>query len=366
HTLIQKVAETQIQKDKKSDIQISESFTIKAGGLEGNAQRTLTTNSTITNRIDRMITLIQKDEDGDGFLDTEITFEEVYYTTDTIVYSEEVTDISFKVSSIKTESGTLTEYRNSTYHIFDMSTSYMFRDFENDLPVSIRYYDDVFPNQLSEIYNMDNNLQTVTNENDDEDPTNDIIAQAPALENILGFTHPEDGVSAIYDRIIEINRDTPYTANNILTVEKEITIPGTYNDDSGIADYMGDKQITMEVIEVIPPDGAYYDNMEGYVPKKYVGFSYYYFDEDGDGQASVIFIVDISGNVRGIGIDYDGNAYFEPDKLLFVEKHSISRMPSIAKYEMKTLLKFADHKYVNYDKDKSDEFTLEITFRDSL
>ena len=68
---------------------------------------------------------------------------------------------------------------------------------------------------------------------------------------------------------------------NILTTEKVISIPGTYNQGSGMNDYLTENQIKAEVIEVIPEEGVYYDNYEGYSPNNIHGYTYLYYDESG-------------------------------------------------------------------------------------
>ena len=113
-----------------------------------------------------------------------------------------------------------------------------------------------------------------------------------------------------------------------LSAEKIISIPGTYNEGSGIADYMSEQNIKVDVIEVIQNRGVYYDNTEGYTQDKYIGYSYYYFYENNDGIFNIIFTVDPAyGEVKAIGFDYDLNGIFEPNKYQVVEKHIISSEP---------------------------------------
>ena len=132
---------------------------------------------------------------------------------------------------------------------------------------------------------------------------------------------------------------------------------------------MTEQQVTLRVIEVIPDQGVYYDNKEGYNPKKYQGegYAYYYFDEDGDGQATTIYLVDASGEVKGIGFDYDGNAYFEPFKTIPTEEHIIKSVPTISEGTIDILLEFVGNEYIDYQtEDAHDGLFMQPTFRDSL
>jgi len=388
HTLVQEVKETQVQKDKKSDVTISEKFSVYGdwnlfllGYEKASVQRIITTNSTIETTIDRMTTLIQKDLDYDGNIDKEVSYEEVYTITNTIVYTEEVNNLKWYEAGdpfkINPYYATLTEYRNSTYTSFDMSISYVFRDFDSNKLISTRYYDDVFPNELSEVYNLDKNLHTIINDMGDTDPSNDIISQVPAIDQLLDLRHPRDGVSAIFDRKITVNNSyspfsedvkTEIVAENFLTTQKEISIPGSYNEGSGIANYMTDEHITLDVIEVIPTEGVYYDNSEGYNPEKLkgLGYSYYFFDEDNDGKATMIFVVDSKGEVKAVGFDYDGNAIFNPRETLLTERHIISK--NIVQAGISQMLKhFIKNDLITFGDGDTYEGVFSVpTFRDPL
>ena len=156
------------------------------------------------------------------------------------IYTEEVSHLHF-TPTIHNRGATehdayLTEYRNSTTYYFDTIISYTFRDFENDEVISTRYYDDTFPNEITEMYNLDNYLVPVYNDQNDEAPSNNIVVQAPALENLLTLSHERDGIPAIYDRKIIIE-DGTLLVENILATEKVLSIPGAYNDVTGIDDY---------------------------------------------------------------------------------------------------------------------------------
>jgi len=250
----------------------------------------------------------------------------------------------------------------------DSSESYVFRDFEYGEVVSTRYYDDVFPNELSEMYNLDNNLHPVVNDQGDDDPSNDITTQTTDLERLLSLSHPDDGVPAIFERRITINGSVE--VDNILATQKVITIPGSYNKGSGIADYTEEHQINASVIEVIPELGVCYDNTEGYNPNLIEDYKYLYYDDDGDGVYNIIFVTDSEGYTGAIGLDYDGNSYFEPFKLQIVEMHIIESTTSAtgkSKELERVLLAYGSDEWVNFrDYDNFDGMIVEPTFRDSL
>ena len=183
HTLYQKATATEIHTDKRNNVRKTEEYIVTTDcTLPTIADRTIITNSTITNRIDRIMTLIQKDVDQDGYIDNEVSFEQIFYSTQSVIYSTEITHFKF-ITSDGIKDGYLTEYRNATYVMFDSSISFAFRDFEYNELISTRYYDDVFPNELSEMYNLDNNLVSAFNDNDDYDSSNDITAKVPDLDH---------------------------------------------------------------------------------------------------------------------------------------------------------------------------------------
>ncbi|MBA7653081.1 hypothetical protein ES703_60923 [subsurface metagenome] len=143
----------------------------------------------------------------------------VFTTTEVNTLTSETTHLYFKptVNNLfgKSHHGYLHEVRNSSYTIDDASVSFMFTDFEGYEAVSTRIYSDYFPNELSEIYNIDNNLITAINDFDDGDPANDIIAQVPSMEDLLTLTHPTDGVPAIFEQKTTFENGE-FTQENIL------------------------------------------------------------------------------------------------------------------------------------------------------
>ncbi|MFX1366679.1 MAG: hypothetical protein ACFFCE_06370 [Promethearchaeota archaeon] len=368
HTLVQEVFSTEVNVNKNGEIRETEQYEVANNGVW--ATRTIITNTTTTTRVSKLSTLIQKDIDQDGYIDSELTSEQIFTSTYAIVCTTEITYLTFFKSddvNHKYAVANFTEYRNSSYIITDDSISYTFRDFEYGEVVSTRYYDDVFPNELSEIYNLDNNLIPVVDTQGDSDPSNDIEIQAPLLENLLSLSHPDDNVPAIYDRKITVN--SPVEVSNILATEKVITVPGSYNEGSGIADYTEEQQITVDAIEVIPEMGVAYDNTEGYNKDTIEDYKYLYYDDDGDGLYNVIFITDSEGYTVGIGLDYDGNAYFEPHKSMPVEKHIIKSEAATAEIpdSFATSLNIAEGRLINYkDYNNFDGLFVEPTFRDSL
>ncbi|KKN21906.1 hypothetical protein LCGC14_0920620 [marine sediment metagenome] len=377
HTLFQRATSVEISTEKLNDIQVSEKYQVNWKDIARpnyiTVQRTITSNTTTTTRREVTNTLIQKDTDFDGFVDSEVGHEIITTSIVAEIYTEEVSHLHF-TPTVNNPYGSehdawLTEYRNSTIYYFDTVISYTFRDFENDNAISTRYYDDIFPNHITEMYNLDNYLVPVYNNQNDEDPSNNIVVQAPALEYLLTLSHERDGVPAIYDRKI-IVEDGTIEAENILATEKVFFIPGAFNKVTGIADYNLEQEIKANVIEVIPSQGAYYDNVPQFSPDTIYGYSYYYYDETGDGRHSTIFIGKTGGTeVKAIGFDYDGDSIFNPFKKNLVERHII-RNESTSTVSQ-SMADYIENKYgklidLNPIKNSGEGFFLEPTFRDSL
>jgi len=78
-----------------------------------------------------MNVLVQKDIDGDGNVDKEVSFEEIFSTTSVITFTTEVTQFRFHPRDDEdaiASYGNSTEYRNSTYTLFKPRFSIIFRD----------------------------------------------------------------------------------------------------------------------------------------------------------------------------------------------------------------------------------------------
>ncbi len=368
--LVQSSLTSEVYKDKQGDISVSEGYQLNWKDIWRNyyifAQRYITTNSTTTTQVDSYKTLIQKDTDSDGAVDKEVSFELVCYMTEVITIISETTHLHFRPTVNnplgEEHDGYITEIRNVTSAYSDTSASFMIREFDSEQIISTRYYEDVFPNEISEVYDIENNLQTVTNDMGDDDPSNDIITEAPALDNLLSLAYAEDNILAIFDYRLTFE-DGKFISENILAFNKTISVPGMYNAVNGL----NTEDITLPVIEVIPQDGVYYDINTRYGPQKVDG-KYYYYDEDGDGIYSTIFITDSQDNVIGIGMDNDYNAFFTPNRRILVEKHIVSTdFSGWEKDGNYVAQNYVDNKLIYVgDENHNDGMFLEPAFSDSL
>ncbi|MHA2030683.1 MAG: hypothetical protein ACW99Q_14960, partial [Candidatus Kariarchaeaceae archaeon] len=192
---------------------------------------------------------------------------------------------------------------------------------------SIRFYKDVFPNELSEVYNLEENTQLATNDQNDTDPTNDIIVASPDLEQLLSLNHARDGISAIYDQQA-VYENGEVQQFNILAKEKSILVPGGFNAVTNFNSETNQENITLSVIESKPKDGVLYDLNTRFGPRELEGGTNYYYDLENNGEYSAIFVADPDDNVINIGFDYDSDNILNPGKLQRVEKHILYYEPS--------------------------------------
>ncbi|KKM99669.1 hypothetical protein LCGC14_1145590, partial [marine sediment metagenome] len=252
--------------------------------------------------------------------------------------------------------GSIIEYRNSTIFNSDRSHSFIFNDYEGEDVKSTRIYEDVFPNELSEKYNLDNYQKTIYNDNNDEDPSNDLVLQAPALESLLNFTHTTDAVPAIFDRRILIN--CPAVIDNILETPVSISIPDSKTD-------LDRSTATLDVIEVIPDNGKVIidsNPRKGPSEVSVSGGRYLHYSSAQDGNYDQVFVIDENGDVLAIAIDYDYNFLVEPNKKMLTEKHILAT--NIVEGDVGYLM--SDSRVYLKDNKKHDGIFLDPTFTDSL
>ncbi|NVM55121.1 MAG: hypothetical protein HWN66_15555, partial [Candidatus Helarchaeota archaeon] len=336
HTLEQEVSSTNVETEKDQDVKISEGYQLDWKDFFRYhyifAKRAIYTQTTTKRRTDTYSRLIQRDFDSDGVVDDEVMLSVTYLSVNVITFTIERTIFDLEGTiwnkGCDGHHGTFIEFKNASTYYYDFSVSFTFRDFiSNEEVNSTRYYDDIFPNELSEVNNLENYLAPATNDLDDEDPSNDLTVQAPVLESLLSLSHQRDGIPAVFDRKIT-NVDGDVEVENILTASKVLSIPGQINSETGIAGEITSNSITSEVIEVKPANGVYYNNKMKYGPTRLLGGSYYYFDGNGDGLFETIFISDSNGEIIGFGFDNDQDCYFIPGSVHLVEKHAIANVTS--------------------------------------
>jgi len=367
HTLIQEAESVKVYKDKTINTQISEQYQINWQNIWRQyyiyAQKISTTHTTSFNTVYSRGKLIQKDLNGDGSPDKEVLFRMTTSITELVTVTNETTHLHFKPTIHnpfgREHDGYLSELRNSTTILGKSSISFMFKDFQNEEVNSTRYYLDVFPNELSEQANLDNYLVSASTALNNQDSEDAINKEIPLLEGLISLSHERDGIPAVFDQISVYENGT-FTTENILAVNRSISIPGIYNQITGL-DSSDEK--TVSVIEVIPSEGVYYDINTRFGPEKIPG-KYYYLDENNDGQFSTILVSDSNDNIIGIGFDNDQNSIFEPNKRALVEKH-IVRSSSQGWFEF-GLQSYTNQELIYFqDKDSHDGYFLEPTFTDS-
>ncbi len=365
HTTLIKVESTNVETQKNGETRKSKVYTtgsrwrkIKDGRMQDSdspvlAQRIIMTNTTTISQTTKTTVVVQKDLDLDGIIDKDVTFEATNVFSSSTMFTTETTNF-FEI--VPTIIGTIVEYRNSTIVASDKSHTFIFRDYEDGEVNSTRIYDDVFPNELSEKYNLNNYLETVYNDGNDEDPSNDLVLQAPAMGSLLSFKHTTDDVPAIFDRRITIN--SPAVIDNILDTSVTISIPDSRTG-------LDKTTATLDVIEVIPEDGkVIIDGNPRTSPNKVQidGGRYLHYSSAQNGVYDQVFVLDEDNNVLAVSMDYDYNFRVEPNKKVFTEKHIMST--EVVEGDVEYLM--ADSRVYLRDFDRYDGFSLDPTFADSF
>jgi len=195
---------------------------------------------------------------------------------------------------------------------------YQLKDFDDNEVSSTRLYQDIFPNELTELNDIKNYLTAVSCDFGDIDPSNDIVTEAPYLEGLLTLSHPEDGIPSTFESKTVI-QDGEITNVNLLSKEVALKFPGGHQYYAGFYGHSTDNKVKGQVIEVTPSEGVFYDNTYQYGPQKISG-SYLYYDSNSDNRFETIFVVDEYNNVLAVGFDYDGDGYLLPNKVNLVKK----------------------------------------------
>jgi len=326
HTLIQKVETSQTFTERNGGVKESKSFELNWKDLWRKynvvAQTVVTNNVTTDTSISKMNLLIQKDFESDGIIDGEVSFEAIYTNVKVITYTEENTTLYFYptigIDPQPVAQEYLVEKTTSTYNYSDVSCSFVFKEFVDNEVNSTRLYQDIFPNELTELNDIENYLTAISCDFGDTDPSNDIITDAPYLEGLLTLSHPEDGISSVFESKTVI-QDGEIINVNLLSNEVALKFTGGHQYYAGFYGHSADNNIKSQVIEVTPSGGVFYDNTYQYGPQKVSG-SYLYYDSNNDNRFETIFVVDECNNVLAVGFDYDGDGYFLPNKVNLVKK----------------------------------------------
>ena len=332
------------------------------------AKKEIKSESTITSNIEKNYYLIQEDIDLDGNPDREMTYEQSFSTMHAITYTRDKTSINFKAKPIAFEdpydadrqSGEeyIKQYLVSEYEESFTELSVMFRDFEGDEVVSSRFYKDIFPNELTEMYDLSQYYITAINDGGDSDPFNDMEAQVIELSPLLTLSHEADNIPAMFDLLRKY--EGTFTSENILSSLEDIIVPGTQFDLNDFTSFASD------VVKIIPREGVYYDNALQERPELYEGGSYFYIDGDGEGSTyETLFIADKDDNIIGVGFDYDYDHYFTPHKRIIVKNHIRDTFLSEDEGQH-SVKKLIQHELLGlYDEDFNG-YSLDPTFSDAL
>jgi len=264
--------------------------------LEIYARKQYYTETTVTNTIEESYYLVQRDTNGDGIADTEFTYNTRFTSTNVITHTKEHTDIYFQPkdyaevayvgsygAGYPTEKGWepiipkesfeiiqdfmyelmdvygqeqyINQYLRTEQTDYNSDLAILFRDFEAGDVYDSRFYADIFPNEIADIYSLEDYVLTAANDQGDHDSYNDIQIKIPDKKPLLDLTHELDNVPAMFDSISRYIDDEIIT-DNILTSLEQVAVPGLQTTLSGFAG----PGISMDFIKVTPAEGVYFDN----------------------------------------------------------------------------------------------------------
>jgi len=339
--------------DKNSNVRLTNEYdTITGDNIR--AQRTITTTTTIDTCTFTESVMIQEDIDLDGVVDVEMALEQAFETLQITTISTEVTKIrEYDDNNVAIEEISLTETINRSYTDSRDHHSLSFTDYMNGDVSSSRTYEDVFPNELADGFQLDKFTQQIT------DASGVSTVQAPDVSQLLAVSHSTDNVPVQFDSKTDIIAEThQFTISNALSSEEAISIPQGLGTEVALA--------SINTIQVTPDDGVYYDNNPGDRSDKVVGGTYYYVDSDNDAAFDTIFIADGNGEILGVGFDYDFDGYFEPNK---EESMGIHRLDHGISDESSILSQYKNDEtiyYLDSNNGRMDGVFPEPVFSDSL
>jgi len=333
------------------------------------ACRGIESTSTVTKSQTRNLYYITEDINEDGTFDRDTILETIFTIVEINSFSVEYTSLKFKSAfgSDFAISRALQSTTNSQSFDFESSVSFTFRDLEGGKPLSTRVYEDKFPNEITEVNNINKYGISIENTQGDTDPLNDLIAEVPLLGSLLSRTHITDKVSEIFESSTIIE-DGEVSTSNILAVNKSLTLEG--------------KSVIVNAIEVKPKAGVYYDNNMGLTPHTSEGGKYLYINSGNPNNVyDTILILDSQDSLIGVGFDYDNDKIFLPNKRVPTLKKTIIKkqlsdygsVDASGSYSGKGYLRYlielvssGDDEGLLYARDGGSKFTLEKTFSDSL
>jgi len=345
HTLVQKISSTQIFTDKINDTQQTDIYDLNSDSFLGDvwddlwrgywilAKRTINVQTNVVNTIDKIGTLIQKDTTGDGTIDSELSIETVISTSSVRTHTTETTNIYWRpILGGETKEGYLIEESDSDSAHSEIEMSILLRNFNETGITSTRFYQDAFPNEITQRNNMKTFLETVL-----DAQNSDVISTGIILGNLLSLSHDQDNVPQIFDAKTTI-QDGKIVSENILSSNETVIVPSTIGTN---------QEVTTLEIEAIKVEKSSAD--------------YLYLDS-GDGIYETILSVE-EGKVKGIGFDYDHDSRLNPDKSQLFRRYNLKRFEDADEgFDIEGL---KTHSLVHYE-DFEEGWFLEKTYSDSF
>ncbi|MHA1147097.1 MAG: hypothetical protein ACTSR8_02520 [Promethearchaeota archaeon] len=286
-------------------------------------KRFLTTISTTISQSTMSSTVIQKDYDGDSVAD-----EEALYTTsienvqtniieiaETELYMNGEMDVWAELFKCGFGDATLRAEKEFSQDVSSKTMSITFITYNETDIKSIRYYEDAFPNELSDYNLASSHMQDVVRIFADDDLENDVSMTVPCLEAMLNSSHYRDNIPDSFETVIHVENGIETYNENILTTELSVSVPGYYPlDDTSI-----------KGISVTPKDGKVYYDIDGNGNLGEQFGKYVFLDGNGDSILETVFILDRKDNVHSIGFDYDGDSVFNPSNFLIADNLHLNR-----------------------------------------
>ncbi len=291
------------------------------------AKRTVRTSVYSETSSEEDVHLVQVDTDKDGSIDSEMKYYSSYSSTTSSTNEKDTTEIAwysymyayatsayliagFEFSNFDQVSHALgfdkpdreasigaerdyTMYSGKSYSSITF-TDYNANDFE-----SIRLYEDIFPNELSDMYKMQNYATQAFGTESAE------VITTYSLDSILSLRNGLDQVPGVYEKLT-IRSGASVEASNYLEATLNVNLPGASLSELGF------EGMSYSVIKNTPPEGVYLASDGSMLKTKAVGGSYCYYDGNNDGTYEVIFTSE-GDNVMTMSFDYNRDLRVIPD-----------------------------------------------------
>jgi len=309
------------------------------------AKREIITNTTISTQIEKNYVSIKKDVDLDGYIDYSVITDTVNkkvtvetLTTETTHFKgwNYIYEISLQhpFGYAKNYDGEYTtEFTNNTKSPTSSKTTYIYTDFIDNEISEMRIYEDNFPNEMSNRFELSNYEELITNDYGDDDAGNDVQISAPSLAAASSVYYSQDNIPVEYDTntIIGAGEVNIY---NILEESVDLSLPGLYSEFTGI----NSNEISLNAIKVIPRDGRVIFDSNPLSASPFTDGYYLYYDSNKDGVFETIFVSDNEGNILSVCFDYDSNGLVTPNMMSFIQDEGISWSSNTAEQDLADLI----------------------------